>query len=671
MADLGTPFKLITTHDKCTEPATCEVMQQLGKPLQDAALANVYLLKYVHKLPLSEIGVPVYRDRLARGDGETEKPNFIYPAKSGGIFLHAIMDPDGGRDWYITIEPSMEHASFKDIMSDVEDALLDYTDVLEAAKSEGALTAALEWSLDRVFGRTRKDDILAAIAEEDAKAASKASAKKAVVPQPVAVVGQPAIAPAADGAQAASAIAVATETEPPADGTTEGEESPEAKAKPKKVKASRKLNVPSQGGGGLMGKLVGKGGGGSVNLAAKWKLDGPDIDGIKYSIVKEKVGLGVLQPLINDNYIEDISCSGIGNIFIEHKVFKSLRTSFGYSNHAELDEHTLRMSERIKKPVTFRQPVVDATLPDGSRINIVYGQDVSRRGTNYTIRKFADEPISVLQLCKWGSLNWEMAAYLSIVIEDGMNLFVSGETASGKTTLINAITTFITPNAKIVSIEDTAEVKVPHLNWISEVTRKPKAGETDSGVGMFDLLKAALRQRPNEIIIGEIRGEEGLIAFQAMQTGHPVMATFHAASIQKLIQRLVGDPINVPKNYVDNLNVVVIQIAVRLPNGKLGRRAVSINEIVSYDSQADAFAFVEVFKWDPVTDTFEFTGFNNSYLLEQKIAVSRGYPPARRRQIYNLIKRRARILEKLADSGVMEYYEVYKVISKAIREGVF
>ncbi len=668
MSDLGLPYKPSLVHEKCAEPATCTFFGAFPKDLQEVALKNVFLMKYLHKVPVTEAGIPQWRAKLGRAEGDSEKPNFIYPAKAGGIFLHVTGDPEGGRDWYIAVEPSLEHPSYRDIMTDVEDALLDYTDVLEAAESEEGLAAALDWALDKVFGRERKDDIQGTIIEKDAEAEERAAAKKKTADnKAAAATGTP--APAAPAAAAAVAVAAPPDAADPAAGDTPAE-AEAVKEKPKKGPARKKMNVP--GGGGFLSKFSGGGGRGkAVNLATKWKLDAADVDGIKYSIIKEKVGVGVLQPLINDNYIEDISCSGLGNIFIEHKIFKSLRTSFGYKNHEELDEHVLRLSERIKKPVTFRQPVVDASLPDGSRINIVYGQDVSRRGTNYTIRKFADDPISVLQLAKWGSLNWEMAAYLSIVIEDGMNLFVSGETASGKTTLMNAITTFIAPNAKIVSIEDTAEVKVPHLNWISEVTRKPKPGETDSGVGMFDLLKAALRQRPNEIIIGEIRGEEGLVAFQAMQTGHPVMATFHAASIQKLIQRLVGSPINVPKNYVDNLNVVVIQIAVRLPSGKIGRRAVSVNEIVSYDSQSDSFSFVEVFKWDPVTDTFEFTGFNNSYMLEQKVAVARGYPPARRRQIYNLVKRRARILEKLADSGVLDYYDVYKVISKAIREGVF
>ena len=158
--------------------------------------------------------------------------------------------------------------------------------------------------------------------------------------------------------------------------------------------------------------------------------------------------------------------------------------------------------------------------------------------------------MSILDLVEGGTLTYEMASYISLMLGEGMNTFVSGETASGKTTILNAISTFIPPNSKIVSIEDTPELQVPHQNWTREVVRG--GGESSSSVTMFDLLVAALRQRPNEIIIGEIRGAEGAIAFQAMQTGHACMATFHAASVEKLIQRLTGEPINVPKTYVDN-----------------------------------------------------------------------------------------------------------------------
>ena len=596
MTHIAYPFQpKIVEEEASKDPFSSPFFKSLPPDLQEASREHPHLLEYLNLLPVGDIGIPQYMAKLTRDAGKLESKNLIYPARQG-IFIHVLDDPGKVRDWYIGIEPELDHPDILTILAEVEDSLLDFTDEFDAAKTEDALIAVLRMSVDRIFGVSSSGD------DEDVQMTM--SAKKS-----------------------------------------------------KLSFLSRFLSKKQAGAEG--------------NLNAKWGLSEDALEGLKYSLVKEKVGIGILQPLILDEYIEDISCSGLGSLFIEHKIFKSLRCSFGFKTHDELNEYVLRLSERAKKPVTFRQPVVDASLPDGSRINFVYGQDVSVRGSNFSIRKFAEEAISIIQLVRWGSLNWMMAAYMSLIIEDGLNVFVSGETASGKTTLLNALTTFIDANAKIVSIEDTAEVNVPHANWIQEVTRKPKPGENDSGVDMFDLLKAALRQRPDEIIIGEIRGEEGLIAFQAMQTGHACMATFHASSVQKLIQRLTGSPISVPKNYIDNLNVAIIQVAVRLPNGDTGRRAVSINEIVSYDSKEDAFSFVEVFRWDPATDTFEFTGDQNSYLLEYRIAAGRGYPPARRRQIYSLVQRRARILEKLSDSGLNEYGEVYKVLAKANREGLF
>jgi flagellar protein FlaI len=252
-----------------------------------------------------------------------------------------------------------------------------------------------------------------------------------------------------------------------------------------------------------------------------------------------------------------------------------------------------------------------------------------------------------------------------------MNVWVSGETASGKTTLMNALATFIPPEDKIVSIEDTPEVQVPHPNWIRGVTRGSAKNTDATEVSMFDLLKAALRQRPNFIIVGEIRGIEGAIAFQAMQTGHACMSTFHAASVTKLIQRLTGNPINVPKSYVDNLNVVVITSLVRLPNGRNGRRVVSINEIVNYDSVSDSFSFIESFVWNPVNDTFEFKGYMNSYLLEYKIAPKRGVPRDKKRQIYTQVKKRAEVLERIQKQKITNFYDLHGVLSKAYRDGYF
>ncbi|NJL95755.1 MAG: type II/IV secretion system ATPase subunit [Anaerolineae bacterium] len=394
-----------------------------------------------------------------------------------------------------------------------------------------------------------------------------------------------------------------------------------------------------------------------------------ELEAIRYRVVRDKVGLGILQPLLLDPYIEDISCSGVGHIFIEHKVFKSVQSSIVFQTHDAVDDFAVWLGEWIKSPVTVRNPLVDAVLPDGSRINIVYGREISKRGSNFTIRKAGGTPTSVLELIEYGTMNYMMASYLSFMMEEGMNLFVVGATASGKTTTLNAINTFLKPDAKIVTIEDTPEVQVPHKNWVQEVTRHMGAENKGGEVGMFELLKAALRQRPDRIIVGEIRSIEAVVAFQAMQTGHGVMSTFHAASVEKLIQRLTGEPINIPKTYIDNLNLALIQAPVRLADGRRARRVMSINEIIGYDPVSESFSFLEAFRWNPATDQFEFPGYMNSYLLEQQIAIKRGIPPHQRKSIYKEVKRRAQIFEKLhKEKGVTDFYEFFQILSEARRQ---
>lgn len=396
-----------------------------------------------------------------------------------------------------------------------------------------------------------------------------------------------------------------------------------------------------------------------------------ELEGITYHLRKEKIGLGALHPILQDPYIEDISCSGVGPVFIEHKIFDSLESSIVFSSMDELDDFVVWLGEWIKKPVTVRNPIVDATLPDGSRINIVYGREIATRGSNFTIRRFSETPLSVLQLIEFGTLNYKIAAYLSLILEEGLNLFVVGATASGKTTTLNALTTFLLPEAKIVSIEDTPEVQVAHSNWIREVTRESSQGGKGEQVGMFKLLKAALRQRPDRIIVGEIRGIEGAIAFQAMQTGHGVMSTFHAASVEKLVQRLTGDPINIPKTYMDNLHVAIIQGAVRGPDNKTIRRILSVNEILGYDPVAESFSFIEVFRWNSADDTFEFPGDMNSYLLEEVIAMKRGIPRRKRKAIYKELNKRARILERVhKERNLTDFYDLFRLLSEAHKKGL-
>ena len=389
---------------------------------------------------------------------------------------------------------------------------------------------------------------------------------------------------------------------------------------------------------------------------------------LEYNLVMEKVRLGVIEPFIRDPYIEDVSCDGLGPIFVEHKIFGSCESNIRFDSEDELNEFVRRLSERSGRPVTFRNPIVDASLPDGSRINIVYGSEISMRGSNFTIRKFTDKPLSITQLIKFGTIDPMIAAYLWILLEYNMSIWFCGEVASGKTTLLRAVCTFINPHYKIISIEDTPEIIVPHENWVREVTRE---SEEAAAIDLFDLLKAALRQRPNYIIVGEIRGREASVAFQAMQTGTPVLSTFHAGSVEKLIQRLTGSPIEIPKTYMDVLNCVVIQSAVRVPRtGTFERRVLSVNEIVGYDPLEGRFSYIELFTWQPREDLHEFRGEGSSHLLENRVAVMKGISRGELKKIYRELELRASFLSRLVDLGVFDYFEVWRVINQAYVIGV-
>ncbi|MEW6604440.1 MAG: type II/IV secretion system ATPase subunit [Thermoproteota archaeon] len=377
---------------------------------------------------------------------------------------------------------------------------------------------------------------------------------------------------------------------------------------------------------------------------------------LKYHFVTKRVGLGILDPFLTDPHLEDISIVGAGNVYIVHKIFGSLKCTVWLTTD-DIDDMVIGMAEQFGKTISHARPLVDATLPEGSRINIVFGKDVSRRGTNATIRRFASVPMSITQIINSKSLDAREAAYMWMMVGEGMSCFINGETASGKTTTMMGITQFIPPTWKIVSIEDTPEITLPHKNWISEVTRD--TGSPSSSVVMFDLLKAALRQRPNYILVGEIRGAEANIAFQAMQTGHPVMSTFHAAQMSSLIQRLTGEPMKIPKPNVENLNIALFQAAVQGKDGKPVRRVLSINEIVGYNGAADSVMFVPVFTWEPASDTVTYRGKGSSNLFLTKILLKRGLSRKDESSLYDELELRTKILEIMIKKKIFNYYDVY------------
>lgn len=384
-----------------------------------------------------------------------------------------------------------------------------------------------------------------------------------------------------------------------------------------------------------------------------------------YLLKRDLIGLGVLEPIKRDPYIEDIHVIGPQNCQLVHKIFDMLPTNIVWENDIELADYLKNMCERIGRPVSDANPIVDGSLPDGSRINIIYSTDVSLKGPSFTIRKFTDVPISITQLISWGTMSAQTAAYLWLCLEYGMSIFICGETASGKTTTLNAILPFIKPKSKVFSCEDTAEVKPPQPVWQQLLTRE--RGPEESRVTLFDLLRAALRSRPNYIIVGEIRSVEGAVAFQAMQTGHPVLSTFHAANVKKMIQRLNGDPINIPLTFMDNLNISLFQLAV-YSRGKFLRRVVGVEEIEGYYKEVDGVITRGVFEWDPQEDKHNFTGLNNSYVLEDKIAKVAGYEDPR--EIYNELDLRTRILEEMIARGIFGYYEVLDIIWNFYEKGL-
>jgi flagellar protein FlaI len=388
---------------------------------------------------------------------------------------------------------------------------------------------------------------------------------------------------------------------------------------------------------------------------------------ILYHFIRDKLYAGPLEPLIRDQYIEDISIPGLGPVFIVHKNFGPMQTSLEFSDALELNELIISLSEKTMRPVSHNRPVIDATLPDGSRVNFVFGEDISRRGSNLTIRKFAKVPLSVTQLIASGSVSPMLCAYLWMMLDEGMNVFVCGETASGKTTTLNAITAFIPPNLKIVTIEDTPELTVPHANWVAEVTRDT-GGE--GSIKLFDLLKAALRQRPNYILVGEIRDKEGNVAFQAMQTGHSVMSTFHAANLNTLIQRLTSYPIEVPRTHVNNLNIALFQTALYDKKGVLQRRVIEVDEIIDVDPSSNDVVYVPAFTYDPVQDRILFAGPGSSYLIENKIAVRKGLDKRSVGVLYKELEQRANFLKILTERKVFNYFDVWRAILKARVLGV-
>lgn len=385
------------------------------------------------------------------------------------------------------------------------------------------------------------------------------------------------------------------------------------------------------------------------------------VEKMLYYLQRDFIGYEKIDPIKHDINIEDISCDGYNSpVFVYHTEHEQIITNIHHEVE-ELDDFVVKLAQQSGKGISKRQPQVDATLPDGSRAQLTLGQEVSDHGTNYTIRQFKEVPFTPIDLINWGTFSLDQMALLWLAIENEKSLIFAGGTASGKTTSLNAVSLFIPSNTKIVSIEDTREVELPQRNWVASVTRPSFTEEEKGDIDEFDLLEAALRQRPDYIVMGEIRGEEGRTLFQVMSTGHTTYTTFHADTVGEVIKRFTTDPINVSKTMFTALDLVSIQTSTRV-NGQKVRRSKVLTEINHYDTDNDEINVQDIYQWQAESDEFEQLG--NSNVLEE-IKFDQGWQQHRLEQ--ELFERKV-VLAYLIEHGLNTYTEVAATVQAYIND---
>ncbi|AGN02610.1 type II secretion system protein E [Salinarchaeum sp. Harcht-Bsk1] len=373
-----------------------------------------------------------------------------------------------------------------------------------------------------------------------------------------------------------------------------------------------------------------------------------------YYVYRAFRGYGKIDPILHDPHIEDISCDGYDlPIFVYHDDYTDVESSVSFAKE-ELDNFVVRLAQQSGRHISIGDPMVQTTLPDGSRVEMALGEEVTPRGSAFTIRKYAEDPFTPIDLLNYGTFNVEQMAYLWLAIEHNKSLIFAGGTASGKTTSMNAISMFIPPRSKVLTIEDTRELTLYHDNWLSNVTRERLHEGTD--IEMYDLLRSALRHRPEYIIVGEVRGDEAITLFQAMNTGHTTYSTMHADSVQTVINRLENEPINVPRSMVQSLDVLCVQTLTRFEDERV-RRNKTVAEIEGIDQRTGELDYSTAYRWDADDDSF--SGSGSAVMGE--IREERGWT-----QSEYLSERRDRqqFLEYLRDNDVTDYRQFTALVNE-------
>ncbi len=383
---------------------------------------------------------------------------------------------------------------------------------------------------------------------------------------------------------------------------------------------------------------------------------------IMYFIIRDFLGYGEIDTMMRDMQIEDISCDGPQTpIYVYHRKFESIPASVMFHNDDSLDDFVIRIAQICGKHISIANPLLDATVPDGSRIQLTLGREVTTRGSTFTIRRFNENPIIPADLVEYHTFSTAMMAYLWMAVDSSKSIIFSGGTASGKTTAMNAISMFIQPEMKVVSIEDTRELNLAHPNWIPGVTRESFAGEEKGSIEMYELLRASLRQRPEYILVGEVRGAEAYVLFQAMSTGHTTFSTIHADSVQSIVHRLENPPINVPRIMIQALDIVSVQAQVKVGDDRV-RRSKSLTEIVGVDPRTGELLTNEVFIWNAAKDSFQYSG--RSYVIES-VMENMGWDEARVRRE---LQQRQEVIEWTRLKSIKDYKAFSKIVVAYRRE---